>query len=85
MIVSFIRKIDIGRHTLIKTIKGHVIYHTDSRTQRRKTKLDFGQCCRLFSAGVYYFEMLGYIAKGNLNIRAHIDTKGKMWFGVDKD
>ncbi len=84
MIVSFIRKIDIGRHTLIKTIKGHAIYHTNIRTQRKITKLDFGQCCRRFSAGVYYFEMMGYIAKGDLNIRTHRDITGKMCLGWGK-
>jgi hypothetical protein len=28
--------------------------------------------------------MMGYIAKGNLNIRIHRDITGEMWFGVDK-
>jgi hypothetical protein len=27
-------------------------------------------------------EMMGYIAKGNLNIRMHRDITGEMWFGV---
>ncbi len=47
-------------------------------------KLDFCQCCRWFAAVIYYFEMLGYIAMGNLNIRIHRDITGEMWFGVDK-
>jgi hypothetical protein len=29
-----------------------------------------------------FSEMMGYIAKGNLNIRIHRDITGKMWFGV---
>jgi len=29
-----------------------------------------------------YIEMMGYIAKGNLNIRIHMDITGEMWFGV---
>ncbi len=30
----------------------------------------------------YYFEMMGYIAIGNLNIRIHWDITGEMWFGM---
>jgi len=29
-----------------------------------------------------YIEMIGYIAKGNLNIRRHRDITGEMWFEV---
>ena len=29
-----------------------------------------------------FSEMMGYIVKGNLNIRIHRDITGKMWFGV---
>jgi hypothetical protein len=29
-----------------------------------------------------FSEMMGYIAKGNLNIRIHRDITGEMWFGV---
>ncbi len=29
--------------------------------------------------------MMGYIAKGNLNIRIHRDITGGMWFGVDSN
>ncbi len=30
----------------------------------------------------YDFEMMGHIAKGNLNIRIHRDITGEKWFGV---
>ncbi len=46
------------------------------------TKPDFCQYYRWFSGLVYYFEMMGYIALGNLNIRIHRDITGEMWFGV---
>ena len=29
-----------------------------------------------------FSEMMGYIAKGNLNIRIHRDITGEMWVGV---
>jgi hypothetical protein len=35
----------------------------------------------MFSAVVYYIEIMGYIAQGNLNIRIHRNITGEMWFG----
>ena len=43
------------------------------------TKLDFCHYRQWFSAVVYYIEMMGYIAQGNLNIRIHRDIEGKMY------
>ena len=50
--------------------------------KRSDNKLDFCQCCQWFSGVVYYIEMMGYIAQGNLNIRILRDITGEMWFGV---
>ena len=52
--------------------------------KRNDNKLDCCRYCQWFSGVVYYIEMFGYIAQGNLNIRIHRDITGEMWFGVEK-
>ena len=64
--------------------KGEIDADTTFKMQRQTLTEEIDDTEFLEFAIRNFSEMMGYIAKGNLNIRIHRDITGEMWFGVQQ-